>query len=41
MVTFNVEQQQLIDAPLTTPVAGVASAGTGKTTVVLARAKRI
>ena len=39
--TFNKEQQALIDAPLNTKVVGVAGAGTGKTTTILARTKRI
>lgn len=38
---FNEEQQALIDAPLTTKVVGVAGAGTGKTTTILARTQRI
>lgn len=38
---FNAGQQSLIDAPLDTKVVGVAGAGTGKTTTILARTKRI
>lgn len=38
---YNEQQQALIDAPLTTPVVGVAGAGTGKTTTILARTQRI
>lgn len=38
---FNPGQQALIDAPFTTPVVGVAGAGTGKTTTILARATKI
>lgn len=38
---FNDGQQSLIDAPLDTKVVGVAGAGTGKTTTILARTKRI
>lgn len=41
MTTFNKEQQSLIDAPLNKKVVGIAGAGTGKTTTVLARVKRI
>lgn len=41
MSTFNNEQQALIDAPLSGNVIGVAGAGTGKTTTVLGRVKRI
>lgn len=38
---YNPQQQALIDAPITTPVVGVAGAGTGKTTTILARTKRV
>ena len=38
---FNSGQQALIDAPVTSPVIGVAGAGTGKTTTILARTKRL
>lgn len=38
---FNEDQQKFIDAPIDQKVIGVASAGAGKTTVILARAKRI
>ena len=38
---YNKQQQALIDAPITTPVVGVAGAGTGKTTTILARTKRV
>lgn len=38
---YNPEQQALIDAPMTTKVVGVAGAGTGKTTTILARTQRI
>lgn len=38
---FNPGQQALIDAPITSEVIGVAGAGTGKTTTILARTKRI
>lgn len=41
MSTFNKEQQALIDAPLSGKVIGVAGAGTGKTTTVLGRVRRI
>lgn len=41
MAEYNEEQQALIDAPLTTKVVGVAGAGTGKTTTILARTRRI
>lgn len=41
MSTFNTEQQALIDAPLSGKVIGVAGAGTGKTTTVLGRVRRI
>lgn len=41
MAIYNEEQQALIDAPLNTKVIGVAGAGTGKTTTILARTKRI
>lgn len=37
----NKQQQALINAPITSPVIGVAGAGTGKTTTILARTKRI
>ena len=38
---YNSQQQALIDAPVTSPVIGVAGAGTGKTTTILARTERI
>lgn len=38
---YNEEQQALIDAPLDSKVIGVAGAGTGKTTTILARTRRI
>ena len=38
---YNPQQQALIDAPVTSPVIGVAGAGTGKTTTILARTERI
>ena len=38
---YNPQQQALIDAPIASPVIGVAGAGTGKTTTILARTKRI
>ena len=41
MSSFNNEQQALVDAPLSGKVIGVAGAGTGKTTTVLGRVKRI
>ena len=41
MSTFNTEQQALINAPLSGKVIGVAGAGTGKTTTVLGRVRRI
>lgn len=41
MSKFNAEQQALIDAPLSGKVIGVAGAGTGKTTTVLGRVRRI
>lgn len=39
--TYNPQQQALIDAPINERVVGVAGAGTGKTTTILARTKRI
>lgn len=41
MSTFNTEQQALINASLSEKVIGVAGAGTGKTTTVLGRVRRI
>lgn len=38
---YNSQQQALIDAPITETVIGVAGAGTGKTTTILARTERI
>ena len=38
---YNEQQQALIDAPITSRVIGVAGAGTGKTTTILGRAKKI
>ncbi len=38
---YNEQQQALIDAPVTSRVIGVAGAGTGKTTTILGRTKRI
>lgn len=38
---YNSQQRALIKAPITSPVVGVAGAGTGKTTTILARTKRI
>lgn len=38
---YNEQQIALINAPITSPVIGVAGAGTGKTTTILARTKRI
>lgn len=38
---YNKQQAALINSPITTPVVGVAGAGTGKTTTILARTKRI
>lgn len=41
MAEYNNEQQKLIDASLAHKVVGVAGAGTGKTTTILGRTKRI
>ena len=41
MTKFNSEQQVLIDAPLDQKVVGIALAGSGKTTTILERTKRI
>lgn len=41
MNKYNEQQQALIDAPITKRVVGVAGAGTGKTTTILARVRRI
>lgn len=41
MYNLNPEQQKLVDAPLDHEVVGVAGAGTGKTTTIMARASRI
>lgn len=38
---YNEQQQALIDAPISSRAIGVAGAGTGKTTTILGRAKRI
>ena len=38
---YNHQQQSLIDAPITSRVVGVAGAGTGKTTTIIARTKRV
>lgn len=38
---YNEQQMALVDAPITSEVIGVAGAGTGKTTTILARTKRI
>ena len=41
MNDYNEQQVALINAPVASKVIGVAGAGTGKTTTILARTKRI
>ena len=41
MISVNKQQQALVDAPITERVIGVAGAGTGKTTTILARIRKI
>ena len=40
-MALNVEQQELVNAPLDHDVVGIAGAGTGKTTTIMARASKI